>query len=384
LLDHSRDILDGRTRICAPKLVFFVYAGKGTGDLRRKSETVAERGESIQTPGQRGARPARSRSYRRVGPTAVIALAALVGLAAWLVIDSRKDSSPKSSGNTGPVALSRSGLKRFAGTISQPIYWVGPRRGKMYEITRSSRGTYLRYLPTGVKAGDSRPLLTIGTYPYQNAYAVAKTGSKAPDTVAQDIGGGGIATYNTKHPTNVYVAYPGSAYQVEVYDSKPAVAQRLATRGQVQPVLKTAESQARGPVAVSPAELRSLATSLGHPIYWAGSRPNTTYELWQTPRGYTYIRYLPSGVGVGDKGSYLIVGTYPMQNAFNITRDSSAKGKRTITRRIPDGGIAAYTKKYATNVYVAFPGVNVQIEVYDPSARLTPKLVASGQIVPVR
>jgi hypothetical protein len=344
---------------------------------------VAEKGESIQTPGQSGARPARGRSYRRVGPTAVIAVAALLGLAAWLVIDSRKDSSPGSD-NTGPEALSLPGLRKFAGTISQPIYWVGPRRGSMYEITRSSRGMYLRYLPSGVKAGDSRALLTIGTYPYQNAYAVAKTGSKGPDTVAQDIGGGGIATYNTKHPTNVYVAYPGSAYQVEVYDPKPAVARRLAKRGRVQPVLKSAQSQARGPVAVSPAELRSLATSLGHPIYWAGPRANTTYELWQTARGYTYVRYLPKGVAVGDKGSYLIVGSYPMKNAFKVTRDSSAKGKSTIRRRIPDGGIAAYTKKHATNVYVAYPGVNVQIEVYDPSASLTPKLVASGQIVPVR
>ena len=346
---------------------------------------MAERGESIQTPGQREARPARGRSHRRVGPTALIALVALVALATWLVVDSRKDSSPKSSsGNTGPVAYSLSGLQKFAGTISEPIYWVGPRRGRMYEITRNSKGTYLRYLPTGVKAGDSRALLTIGTYPYQNAYAVAKTARKGQDTVAQDIGGGGIATYNTKHATNVYVAYPGSAYQVEVYDPKPAVAQRLATSGRVQPVLKNVQSQARGPVAASPAELRSLATSLGHPIYWAGPRPNTTYELWQTTRGYTYIRYLPSGVAAGDKGDYLIVGSYPMKNAFKVTRDSSVKGKSTVTRRIPDGGIAAYSKKASTNVYVAYPGVNVQIEVYDPSARLTPKLVASGQIVPVR
>jgi hypothetical protein len=73
-----------------------------------------------------------------------------------------------------------------------------------------------------------------------------------------------------------------------------------------------------------------------------------------------------------------------MKNAFTITRSSSAKSKSSITRRIPDGGIAAYSKKHATNVYVAYPGVDVQIEVYDPSAKLTPRLVVSGQIVPVR
>jgi hypothetical protein len=347
---------------------------------------MTERKESIPTPAQRGRRPARSRLYkrllldRRVGPTALIALAALVGLVVWLVVESRNDSST-TSGNGEPVALSLSGLKELA--AKEPIYWVGARPGVMYEITKGSKGTYLRYLPAGAKAGDKRRLLTIATYPFQNAYAATKSG-KEPDTVAHDIAGGGIATHNRKRRTNVYVAYPGSAFQIEVYDPNPAVAQRLADRGKVQPVLKTAQSQARGPLAASPAELRALATSLGHPIYWAGPRPKTTYELWETASGFTYIRYLPRGVSAGNRARYLIVATYPMKNAFTITRNASAKSKRTITRRIPDGGVAAYTKEHATNVYVAYPGVDVQVEVYDPSAKRTPKLVASGQIVPVR
>jgi hypothetical protein len=346
---------------------------------------MMERKESIPTPSQPG-RPTRGPFYkrllldRRVGPTALIALAALVGLIVWLVVESPNDSSTK-SGASGPVVLSLPDLKKLA--AQETIYWVGARKSVKYEITRNSKGTYLRYLPAGTKAGDEMRLLTIATYPFQNAYAATKSG-KGPDTVAHDIAGGGIATRNRKSPTRAYVAYPGSAFQVEVYDPHPAVAQRLAESGRVQPVLKTAPAQARGPVAASPAELRSLATSLGHPVYWAGPRQDTTYELWETASGFTYIRYLPRGVSVGDKGRYLIVATYPMTNAFTITRNASAKSKSTITRRIPDGGIAAYTKKYATNVYVAYPGVDVQIEVYDPSARLTPRLVASGQIVPVR
>jgi hypothetical protein len=306
----------------------------------------------------------------------------LVGLAVWLVIDSRNGSGTKSASGK-PVALSLAGLKKLA--RSQTIYWVGARQGVRYEISRSSRGIYLRYLPAGAKAGDKRRFLTIGTYPFQNAYAATKTGSKGSAQVSQDIAGGGVATYNRKHPTNVYVAYPGAAFQLEVYDPVPADAKRLSSNGSVRPVLQTGESQAKGPVAASPAQLRAFATTLGHPIYWAGSRPKTTYELWQTARGFTYVRYLPQGVAVGGKGQYLIVASYPMKNAFAVTRNSSAKGKRTtITRRIPDGGVAAYTRRHATNVYVAYPGVDVQIEVYDPSAKLTPKLVASGQIVPVR
>src|SRR5207249_2839208 len=144
---------------------------------------MTERKESIPTPGQRGPRPARSRFYkqllldRRSGPTALIALAALVGFIVWLVVESRNDSS---------------------------------------------------------------------------------------------------STYSKKRPTSVYVAYPGAAFQVEVYHPDAARAQRLARSGRVQPVVRTVESQARGPVAVSPPELKALASSLGHPIYWAGPRANTT------------------------------------------------------------------------------------------------------------
>jgi hypothetical protein len=352
---------------------------------------VSERQDPIPAPGQEGARstPARqshkqSALKRRFGASAVIALAALIGLAAWLVIDSTRSKNSKSN-NSRPIVLSLSGLRTFAKAASQPIFWVGGGPRTMYEITTNSTGVYLRYLPAGAKAGDPRRLLTIATYPLQNAYAITKTGSKGRNTVTRDITGGGVATYHKTRPTSVYVAYPGSAFQVEVYHPRAAVARRLATGGRVRPIVKTAQYLARGPVAVSPAELRSLATDLGHPIYWAGPRANTTYELWQTSNGYTYVRYVPGGVQVGARGRpYLIVATYPMKNAFSVTRTSSSKSKSSVTMKLPDGGFAAYAKQHPTNVYIAYPGVNVQVEVYNPLARVTPKLVASGQIVPVR
>jgi hypothetical protein len=369
------------------------HAGTGTGYCDDATEAVSEREDPVPTPGGRraGSTPARQSLKQRflnprVGPSAVIALAALIGLVAWLVITSTGSKTSKS--NTGrPVVLSLSGLKAFAKAASQPIYWIGGRPSTMYEITKNSTGVYLRYLPAGAKAGDPRRLFTIATYPLQNAYAITKTSSKGGDSLTRDVTGGGVATYHTTRPTSVYVAYPGSAFQVEVYHPRASIALRVATSGRVQPVVKTAQYLARGPVAVLPADLRSLATSLGHPIYWAGPRANTIYELWQTSNGYTYIRYLPRSVPVGASARgrpYLIVATYPMKDAFNVTRTSSSKSKSSVTMKLPDGGFAAYAKQHPTNVYVAYPGVNVQVEVYNPLARVTPKLVASGQIVPVR
>jgi hypothetical protein len=284
------------------------------------------------------------------------------------------------------VALSLSSLQDLARANPEPIYWAGPKPDTVYEYRRTSAGVFIRYLPRGAIAGDSTPRLTIATYPMENAYAVAQTGAKRPGSVALQIAGGGIASYTKKHPTNVYLAYPATSFQVEVYAPSPAVARRVAAGGRVQPIVNV--PQDRGPVAVSAKQLTSLAASLGQPVYWAGPRKKTTYELWQKANGYIYIRYLPKGVPVGGgQGRYLVVATYPMENAFTVTRNGALKGRAegegTVVIRLPEGGIATYTKQHATNVYVAYPGVNVQVEVFNPSPKVTPRLVASGQIVPV-
>ena len=51
---------------------------------------------------------------------------------------------------------------------------------------------------------------------------------------------------------------------------------------------------------------------------------------------------------------------------------------------VPGNGIAVYSNSTPTNVYVAFPGTNEEIEVFDPSPKHARALIASGQIAPVR
>jgi hypothetical protein len=46
----------------------------------------------------------------------------------------------------------------------------------------------------------------------------------------------GVAVYEASHPTNVYVAYPGSNLQIEVFDPNPEHARALITSGDVKPV----------------------------------------------------------------------------------------------------------------------------------------------------
>ena len=145
----------------------------------------------------------------------------------------------------------------------------------------------------------------------------------------------------------------------------------------------TATGPAVGPVAATEGRLRSLSIDEGHPIYWAGPTANTTYELTRTSSGRIFIRYLPKGVPVGvDKANYTIVGTYPVPNATGVLQGLAKKsGEQKLS--VPGGGIAVYSTSQPTNVYVAYPGSNLQIEVFDPSADRARRIVTSGQVVPV-
>jgi len=146
----------------------------------------------------------------------------------------------------------------------------------------------------------------------------------------------------------------------------------------------TATGPAIGPVAATQDRLHSLSNDEGHPIYWAGSKANTTYELTRTSSGRIFIRYLPKGVPVGvDKADYTIVGTYPVSNATGVLQGLAKKsGEQELSA--PGGGIAVYSTSRPTNVYVAYPGSNLQIEVFDPSADRARRIVTSGQVEPVR
>jgi hypothetical protein len=131
---------------------------------------------------------------------------------------------------------------------------------------------------------------------------------------------------------------------------------------------------------MSAAGLRTLQAKLGHPIYWAGPKPGYTYEVTQKGDGTIYVRYLSPGVRVGDpRGAFLIIVTYPYANALlALQRVENGKGIR-----VPRGGLALVHQGYAKSVHLAYPRVNYQIEVYDPSPQVARRVATSGQVSPV-
>ena len=135
--------------------------------------------------------------------------------------------------------------------------------------------------------------------------------------------------------------------------------------------------------AASVQTLKTLSAASNRPIYWAGARARTTYELTRTPDGRVYVRYLPKGVKIGDThANYLIVATYPVPNAYKAVQ-TAAKENGAVTFRLPRKGLAVYNRNAETNVYFAYPGTSYQVEVFDPDPQVVRRLVRSGKIRPV-
>jgi hypothetical protein len=137
------------------------------------------------------------------------------------------------------------------------------------------------------------------------------------------------------------------------------------------------------PVAATPDRLRKLSVEAGRPIYWLGPQDGGTYELTRTPNDRIFVRYLPAGASVGTtEAKYPLVGTYPVENAYDVLK-KLAKASGESSFPAPKNGLAVYSTAHPTNIYLAHPASDVQIEVYDPSAAHARELITAGQVVPV-
>ena len=325
----------------------------------------------------------------------MIAIAVAAGLVAWLLLRDNGSSSSKPAQVAGATATTQAKLADLAAAVQHPIFWLGPKRGFTYELTQTGSGKiYVRYLPHGVDVGADKPYLTVATYPFPGAYPAIKKQAAAKGAVTARLANGGLALLDNGYPAERPHRLPGR--ELPGRGLRPARRRRamqLVSSGRLKHLgrLKASPSAAptpsasgAGPTAASVDELKSLASELGHPIYWAGARPGYRYELTRTTSGNVFIRYLPAGAKVGDpRARFLTVATYPFPGAFAaVTRAARAAGG-AATIKLAHGGIGVVDGAYPKSIHIAYPGVSYQIEVYDPSPSAGRKLVASGAISPV-
>jgi hypothetical protein len=120
----------------------------------------------------------------------------------------------------------------------------------------------------------------------------------------------------------------------------------------------------------------------GYPIYWAGPRVEVEYEVSRPSQDRTFIRYLPKGEEAETEKQFLTVGSYQQSGALARIKELGQKPGAVLVRA-PRGGATYAESPEATSAYLAFPGVDTQIEVFDPKGGEALKLILTGAIVPV-
>lgn len=140
-------------------------------------------------------------------------------------------------------------------------------------------------------------------------------------------------------------------------------------------------SNSNGAEIVSVDELRETAADGATPIYWAGEQEGTELELSRPGGGRVYVRYLSEDAEAGDpRPDFLTVGTYTQADPVSALRRQS-KESGGVLAKAPGNATVYFDRTQPSSVYLAYPGVDVQIEVYDPDFKRALQIVNSGQIV---
>jgi hypothetical protein len=122
--------------------------------------------------------------------------------------------------------------------LGHTVYWAGERPPARIELREKADGIYISYLPPRTD-GDSRAdatFLTVGTYPVSRAAAVLRAAAADADVPSVQLPDGVVAFAGPGTESSVYLAYPASDLQIEVYHPMPGRAMKLINSGEIKPV----------------------------------------------------------------------------------------------------------------------------------------------------
>jgi len=134
---------------------------------------------------------------------------------------------------------------------------------------------------------------------------------------------------------------------------------------------------------VSAAELEEIAAESAAPIYWAGERPGTELEYDEGAGERDYVRYLSGDAEAGDpRPAFLTIATYPLSDPAGALR-ANARRTNTKVQRARGGALVWVNPDRPQSVYLAEPGAEHQVEVYDPDPARALAVALSGEVGPV-
>lgn len=172
--------------------------------------------------------------------TAILTFAMTLGFTS-LFATNPLDTTTLAARISGGVALSESELRDVVKQIGENVYWAGPMSGAKYTINAQNAGAiYVRYLPDGKGISDNSPKYrVIATYKEPNGYDATLAAGNQPDGVSLNrADNSGVIYYNKKTPTNVYVAFRGRPFQIEIFDPSSEEALSIANDSKAVELIK--------------------------------------------------------------------------------------------------------------------------------------------------
>jgi hypothetical protein len=165
--------------------------------------------------------------------------AVLVALAIVLAVVGGNGGDEAAAGTELPPRIvGRADLLALEDDLGHSVYWAGPRPPLQLELSVEEGGNvFLRYLPPSAEAGDpSVEFLTVGTYEVPDAQeALRETAEEAGASLGR-AAGDAVTLENPASQGSVYLAYPDSDLEIEVYDPAPGRALQLIEAGAIGPV----------------------------------------------------------------------------------------------------------------------------------------------------
>jgi hypothetical protein len=138
------------------------------------------------------------------------------------------------------------------------------------------------------------------------------------------------------------------------------------------------------PEVVSVSQLSEFAAEQDTPVYWLGPRQGAGYELTDTSSGRIYVRYLTGGAEAGDRrAKFITVATYQEEDGLAALRRAAGEAQGARLAKTDDGAVLLIDPTSPDNAHLAYPGANVQIEVYSPVPGEALRLAARGAVRPV-
>jgi hypothetical protein len=141
---------------------------------------------------------------------------------------------------------------------------------------------------------------------------------------------------------------------------------------QIRPTLgeqTTLAAKTSGGVCLTEKELKNLVSEQKLTAYWSGPIGGATYSINANQSGQVFIRYIEKGQKCDSQTrEYRVIATYSQAGAFESTK-AAGNQANGVSLANTDGSIVYFNKESPTNVYLAYPEIEYQIEIFDPDPK---------------